>query len=406
MPDEATAAGRFAKRVRGYIPSRGWLLFLGSVGAISSYYMYDRHKLKQIQKELELKAAVIAQEPMIFYHRARHVVVYLSPTIHSKDCFEEFVKPVFDAGALDYTIPDNTTTISSIRDSVAESIWTGKDEHLQDLTRRRLEQQQKSKPSLLSRIFSSSSKTTTPSVIEEAMRNMMVKYRAEDGIVCVGPEAWGAVLKGLQMGVWEERPPPPPAPAISSDDGQALAGVKEKDSDVASVEAISPPSSQPLSSTPQPNDKQEALLSAPKSGTPTQHPELSASLPLPPLGYISSQNQTGWSTLPLRIYRWFNKRHTMSIVGEEALKIVYGQVRDFEAPDPVVRGAGGMYFENQKHQQQEAEGLDFDEMTRYTGGDVGRWDGDLKCGSTPLVVGTDGWKGIDASMVERIKIYK
>ncbi|KAJ3269481.1 mitochondrial import inner membrane translocase subunit tim54 [Terramyces sp. JEL0728] len=59
-------------------------------------------------------------------------------------------------------------------------------------------------------------------------------------------------------------------------------------------------------------------------------------LEYPTLGFISTKNLSGWGYVPNRIYYWFNRRQLAHQIGQETLRIVLGDKREFKQEDTLL----------------------------------------------------------------------
>ncbi|KAI9345135.1 inner membrane protein import complex subunit Tim54-domain-containing protein [Zopfochytrium polystomum] len=322
----STLLDRALARARSYLPSRNWLIFIGSVSGFASIVAYDRHKAREVKRELKSRAAVVAEQPLHFHERARNVIVYLSPTQYSERCFNDFVKPVFDAAALDYTVISSTSN-ASLRTTVMESIWTGKEE----LEKERVKEREKQRVRASSWVPRWTRREEQESSVEKLLREIAIQYRPEDGLVAVGPEAWITVIKSVNDAYLSDRPTQP-VTALGSGD---------------------------------------SILTTANDGSNHGRPTELDGFSLPPLGYITCRNYTGWGGVPARMYWWFNKRVTMRNVGEEALQIALDRKRPFSSETDLTLG-----------------------------------DDDIRGDFKPLRSGEEGWTGIDEGVGGKLSVYQ
>lgn len=61
---------------RPKLPSRNWLIFLGTIAAVTSLYVDDRRKCKKIREEYVAKVRYLAEEPLDKHDWGRKVTVY------------------------------------------------------------------------------------------------------------------------------------------------------------------------------------------------------------------------------------------------------------------------------------------------------------------------------------------
>ena len=205
----------------------------------------------------------------------RKVIVYLDPFASwGRFWFMEFVKPIFDAGGLDYQVvePDH---ISDIILKVRDTVWNAKKQHKNEM------EAEKRKLAKASRSWFSWPSNETiaqeQADLEQRLNNQFLPhiykpiYNPAIGLVAVGPNAWRHLLLGL-------------------DEGCLTNEETEKESR-------------------QVRDAQNLIDS---------------SIPLPPLGFINTKINSGYLNLPIRIFGWFTRRFMAEIATKDALAIVLG----------------------------------------------------------------------------------
>ncbi|KAI9466065.1 inner membrane protein import complex subunit Tim54-domain-containing protein [Lactarius psammicola] len=98
----------FDKRPR--LPSRNWLIFLSVTQSFIACYVYDRRQSKQIRQEYVDRVKHLAAEPLHSLDFPRTVTVYSAKWPGDDDWdrssryFRKYVKPIFVAAAIDYTV--------------------------------------------------------------------------------------------------------------------------------------------------------------------------------------------------------------------------------------------------------------------------------------------------------------
>lgn len=269
-------------RIRNFkLPSRNTSIFLGTVGTIIGSIMYDKYQVKAVQADLKKRAALIGDKPAQWNSKTRKVMVYLDSTSWSRYWFANFVKPVFDAGALDYILVDKDHT-AEIIESTRDIVWDAKEMYAEEhhvpvkqagwfwssITPEEQEREARKAEQL-------AIKTYAPHLYKP-------KYDHEIGIVSIGPIAWRHVLFGLQMG------------------------------------SLTAPTKPRLF-------EQNTVLSVDEM----IHP----SMELPTLGFITGKNLSGFAQFPFRFIGWFTKRKMAEQIGEDALKIVQAEQRKLSADD-------------------------------------------------------------------------
>ncbi|KAJ3411986.1 hypothetical protein HDV05_001415 [Chytridiales sp. JEL 0842] len=324
-----STASKLQGLIKPYIPSRNWLIFLGTTGGVASLIMYDTYELKKVRKELAERASIISKQPLPIWEAPRKVRVYLAPSDNATTWFNNFVKPVFDAAGLDYQVTEPVKT-GSVRAAVRDLIWTGKEElaQRQQKDKEFADAVKKAKASWLIPVPQS------PTVLETVMDSYDIKYRSSEGLVAVGPEAWTEMLQGLNDGCLTERVGP-----ISNDDLPKYP---------------SPPFADPSKPTDSEREKIEQVDKDIKAAKERHifYPTLDRrqslmpdAFKVPEVGYLPGKNYTGWIGFFIRGLNWFNYRTSQRIVGEEALKIAFAATRPLDVSRDLDIGEKDQYGE-------------------------------------------------------------
>ncbi|TPX49987.1 hypothetical protein SeLEV6574_g01142 [Synchytrium endobioticum] len=332
--------------VTGYkLPSRNWMIFWSVLGTSVALYAYDRQERRKIAADLRRRAAPLAEVPMSPQEVPRKIWVYLAPSQFARYNFNEYTKPVFDAAALDYELIQ-TEDHCNILERVKNHIWTGKAE-ARGLSK---QPRQPYNPYI-----------PPPRPV----------YSSNEGLVAMGRGAWREVLNGINDACL----------SLSEDEVKAIemAEQRKKVEELSSrrlygrtsttlhdkslktsdktkndektwyqwITGADRTSSKPLIDSATSPSIAEKTLPAPPADTSASEIEKTQTAPqvqlsienlplnfqLPPVGYISGQNLTGWTNFPLRVYHWFTSRNTASKIGEEALAIAYGATKSLELSD-------------------------------------------------------------------------
>ncbi|KAI8894899.1 inner membrane protein import complex subunit Tim54-domain-containing protein [Globomyces pollinis-pini] len=266
-------------------PSRNMSIFWTSVGAIVGLRIYDQNAKDRVIQDFTSKASQAANQIAPWNDRPRKVVVFLEPTGWSKYWFEEFVKPVFDAGALDYDLIDEDHP-SLIVDKVKEVLWNAKESFIEE--NRPVAVQSKS----WFAGYSQQSMIDKQQVMYDKMYPHLkkVKYDQSMSLIAIGPNAWKHILYGVIEGSYTSRPIEV-VPEVMPD---AMA------SDKIALDDVNLP-----------------------------HP----SVEYPVLGFIPSAYRGGFIRFHYRVAGWFNRRANAEECGQEALKIVLNQCRSYNPDD-------------------------------------------------------------------------
>ncbi|TPX30964.1 hypothetical protein SmJEL517_g05587 [Synchytrium microbalum] len=326
------------------LPSRNWMIFYMVTSTGLALALYDTSERRKIAADFKARASPLADVPMQPSELPRRIQLYIAPSQFARYNFKEYVKPVFDAAALDYELiqPDD---LLKVQEHVKNYIWAGKAEHR-------------------------GYKTPSNVPYNPYIPPPRPAYDPTEGLVAVGRGAWRELMKGvneacLTLGENEEKAIEaqeqlrkmneqrmsrrPFSSIIQSTTNRNsrtwydwVAGKKPEDP--VAPAAIAAPIQQDLM-----QDAAVTTSTETESTTTAPPPQPEAPLPpvlsidnmptafaLPPVGYISGQNLTGWTNFPLRIYHWFTSRNTARRVGEEALKIAFGAKRPLYSSDLAV----------------------------------------------------------------------
>ncbi len=264
---------------------------------LTGYAAYDRYITDQVKSSLLTEASVYSNMPMDIHDLPRKVLVYTAPSQYAAYNFKQFVKPVFDAAALDYELVLIEKS-GDVHDKIRDLLWTAKDEASTrpELSIEDTESSLKKKPRTWSEFLFGSSGNRMPPIdpIQEFLSRP--KYSPHVALIAMGPEAWDEMMQGMLEGCFSKRSSEQVSTEESSQDSV--------DGEEKSVTLDA--SNMPLA-------------------TPNHQPVLTFNtLDLPPLGYISAKNLVGMTKFPQRIFAWFHQRHAMQEMGSRALEIVHG----------------------------------------------------------------------------------
>ncbi|CEH18010.1 SPHINGOSINE KINASE [Ceraceosorus bombacis] len=110
------------------LPSRNWLIFIGTTSTLTALYVYDRRECKRIREEYKDKVRHLAEEPLKPNQFARKVKVYCAKSPGDDDYdkslmfFKKFVKPILVAAAIDWDTT-NGTRYGGLGRAVREDIY-------------------------------------------------------------------------------------------------------------------------------------------------------------------------------------------------------------------------------------------------------------------------------------------
>ena len=305
--------------IKSYLPSRGWAIFLGSVGSIAGLMVYDKRQVRQIQRQFKEIASEFANKPAgsvndcsVYFLLAllqrkiglewnavnRKVLVIVEPSSWSPYWFKEFVKPIFDAGAVDYELYEPNHHPAEIIERVRKLVWDARDQHQLQIHRKsvksKMEQARGSfgswfefGPAVSANDQEEDLKRLEDELTEKYLPHLHTpKYNPRVGIVALGPIPWRHVLRGIEEGS--------------------------------------------LTTRANENDSRQ---------TRNEQNQLDPSIVYPTLGFISGQDLSGWSYVPLRIAGWFSKRYMCQKIAEDTLVIIKNNSRPLETSKDLGRGS-------------------------------------------------------------------
>jgi hypothetical protein len=212
----------------------------------------------------------------------KKVIVLLESTSWSRFWFEEFVKPIFDAGALDYELVERKET-GLIVETVRDIIWNAKDQIKNDIQDQVETDILKKKQGWFSSGITVEEQEKEIKKVEKQAIKLYAPhlhkplYNPNVGLVAMGPVTWKHLLYGIQYGSLCD----PTYPREFSEKREPYV-----DYDYSEFE-------------------------------------------YPTLGYITSVNKTRLS----RFFGWFTRRYEAQELGNEALQIVFGMTRPFKKED-------------------------------------------------------------------------
>lgn len=104
---------KLVNRIKNFkLPTRNQSIFLGTAGTIGGLLFFDQNSVAAIQDDLKRQASIIANEPAAWNERPRKVKVFFDSSYWPTYWFNEFAKPVLDAGAIDYEIIEGIIQIN------------------------------------------------------------------------------------------------------------------------------------------------------------------------------------------------------------------------------------------------------------------------------------------------------
>ncbi|KAF9996356.1 mitochondrial import inner membrane translocase subunit tim54 [Entomortierella chlamydospora] len=311
----------FAGKLRAKLPSRGWMIFWGTVGTLGGLVVRDHYLTVDAKKRVADKVDVLSKQSCGVQEMPRKVTVYIMPPpgdgIHkTRHYFKQFVKPVFDAAAMDYEVREASNE-GQIREMVAADV-------------RRKRQVAAGKE---------------PALTEQEQNAPLVPMKSvSDGIVVLGRIALGEVLKGYNDGCLQSLDDPEPVVQVESAkevslEGEAASLVKEAtgsvettgDNDAKKEESSTAQTTETTPATPE-------ASATPAVAEPVVIPQDEAYFSLPPtglepIGYIPFKNLVGFRNFHKKLYALFNSYDCVEYAGGSVMKVAFAETKDMEKDD-------------------------------------------------------------------------
>ena len=320
------------------LPSCNWLIFLSVSGTITSLILYDRHEKKKAQRKWCTLVSHLSREPLDTHTMPRKLTVFLSAPPGdglraSRDYFNEYVKPVLVAGAVDWDVVEGRRE-GDVRAGLAEKI-----RKLRQKDGEGVQTKDEDEPAY-------------EDIVGDVRKNIAVHdWDGTGGDVVIGRHTWKEYIRGLHEGwLGPLEPPPPPQPAPLEDSppmSDAPASTSQTSSTTRNEPAPPEDSSPAAAPTTTPTDGGEPPKPAkPAKPDPALPPYIStvayatstppASLPavFEPSSPLPLPHILGFLNTPTRIYRFLTRRQLADQVGREtAAAVLATQARPYSA-DP------------------------------------------------------------------------
>ncbi|KAF9189558.1 mitochondrial import inner membrane translocase subunit tim54 [Haplosporangium sp. Z 767] len=332
----AAAPTTLSGKLRAKLPSRGWMIFWGTIGTIGGLVYRDHLLTVEAKKRVAAKVDVLAKQTCGVQDMPRKVTVYIMAPpgdgIHkTRHYFKQFIKPVFDAAALDYEVKEGLAE-GQIQSMVAADV-------------RKKRQIAAGK---------------APALTEAEENVPLVPLKSiSDGVVVLGRIALAEVLQGYNDGCLQSLDDPEPVVAVSEMVEEANISPKDEAASLATettgsvetttesntmipseIESTTTESTPSTSTSVEPVKKTEAAATT----TPVPAPEPVKipqdesyfSVPpsgLEPVGYIPFKNLTGFRNMHKKIFALFNSYDCVEYAGGAVMKIAFAETKDMEPSD-------------------------------------------------------------------------
>jgi import inner membrane translocase subunit TIM54 len=319
--------------VKSKLPSPKAAAFWATVATLVGLKVYDKQECKRIQAELCKRAQVKAEELLPVTEKPKRVEVYLMPPpgdglYKSVDYFEKWVKPIWDAAAMEYDVI-KCRHIGEAHHRARESI---KHRRRFALIQPLLTSSQQAAnnggvggssvtPAALQNVNDPS--TVLPDgVTPEEFMNLVLGPQPVSALVALGPIAFAEILHGAAEGcaLVDTRAQKFIKPGQERKDRAEAVGLTEEELELIEEE----------------EEKERTNKSASHDEkTPVDlvtmgEADLTA---LVPIDWIPHKNRIGWSSIPGRMVRWFKQRELAASIGEHALRIALENERLIQAED-------------------------------------------------------------------------
>lgn len=328
------------------------MIFLSITGSWTAAVVYDRREKKRIQHKWTKMVEHIARESVNERQMPRKLTVYLSAPpadglVAARDHFNEYVKPILVAAALDWDAVEGRTE-GDVRAGLAERI-------------RRLRWKRgetvKEGPEL-----------DTRDIIEDLrMRAGVPEWNGPAGDIVIGRHTWKEYVRGMHEGwlgpldppasvdLYETAPPAPEAPSTvlreTAHEQPTLVTPAGDASPVAIHETPVPPEAE----TPKEETKPKKRKQTPPfiSSAEYSQAQLSSTCPqaLGPSATIALPHLLGFFNFPVRMYRFLNRRKVADEAGREVVSAVLASYRPYDITTSGRAGSDedeGMQWEQQR----------------------------------------------------------
>ncbi|KAI9226467.1 MAG: inner membrane protein import complex subunit Tim54-domain-containing protein [Piptocephalis tieghemiana] len=289
----------------GYkVPKPRTLAILGGLCGILALRYRSRYLENERRKHLLQEASVLSEVPVAPGERIRALRVFLTAPeqgggVHNaRAFFREYIKPVWDAAAMDYEVIE-CSSVGDVHDRVVSEV-----------SRRRL-------------------RATGNDIKKKEEGEEEEEEVFPDGWVALGGSAWREMLAGLNeaylldlsaMQAEELKAEEAKQEARKRDAALGLEVDEEEEKEMA---------------------KEEKEKEVGKKRVLMASPEIPPGTTVP-LGYLPLAHRAGWWFVPLLLQRWFVGHWWVEPIGQVALAIAREQARPMEEEDVIHPGGKGI----------------------------------------------------------------
>lgn len=291
------------------------MIFLTITTSFTGALIYDRREKRRAQQKWCDLVAHLSKESLPIEQTRRKLTIFLAAPPGdgvrvAREYFQEYVKPVLVAAALDYNVVEGRRE-GDVRAGLAERI--------------RKHRRKAGEPSTVVE------ETGIEEVIAEARQRIGVYDEpCPKGDLIIGRHTWKEYIRGLHEG-WLGPLDPPAAPAAAEERNEPVE-TPATETDAAAPTADSPESNTgPEKPQEKPQEKKDDKPSKPTGPTPAylataEYPSQSLP-PTIPSAFDGSvpipfPHILGFLNTPIRIYRYLTQRYLADSVGREVAAIV------------------------------------------------------------------------------------
>ncbi|KAH7039668.1 mitochondrial import inner membrane translocase subunit Tim54 [Microdochium trichocladiopsis] len=328
------------------LPSRNWMIFWTVLGSFSAAVIYDKREKKRATAKWARTVAHLAKEPVGNAQQLpRKLTVYLeSPPgdglLPSQEHYIEYIKPVLAASGLDWEFVQGRKE-GDIRAAVAERIRRARDTDGST----RAEGQELTKDEII-----------------KAMREKsgVPEFHGPKGDIVVGRHTWKEYMRGLHEGwlgpltapVTETPPPaadtkaPSAAASTSADSSKGVSAPEVVNIDEIKHDEDASSAKKAAAEAAEKEKKEAEEAAAKKSERPpqpvpynktTDYPSSPLPLLIPaefsPSAPIPCPHVLGFSSTPVRLWRFLNRRKLADDVGREVAAVCLAAAREWREDD-------------------------------------------------------------------------
>ncbi|KAJ1946496.1 mitochondrial import inner membrane translocase subunit tim54, partial [Linderina macrospora] len=305
------------------------------------------------------RAAHVANEPIGALETPRKVHVYIAApmgelgTRKARMHFEEYILPVFVAGALDYelTLVNDTETVDDVEKVVRGGVHSQIAEEIKERRRKQLEAtdetgvlkmwretiDERAKENEQRDARNKRGENPGEAAVPELGKWKPEPYPGIMDVVAIGRVTWVEAINGISEGALGSlNRTVPPLVKIKAEEQEAM-GQPDKERRIDTTPVVQGEGSEAVQVTDTAGTIVESSESAPRPVTapePTpvvvnydEYASQATLAGLPAVAYISHMNLTGWGSVPLKIWNFFHDQQNVDRYSSQALQVVFESTR-------------------------------------------------------------------------------